>query len=234
MKILEAKDIWDQVVDKYADSGFEDFEFARHLNTAMALVARGNSYNHLIKAGGPAGEPVFAFEQADLDDELLAPLVERTTVSSASNLITRTQIRAAFPDDTIRTGALGTVTETKKPDILKVMAVENSAGNGVTYVRWNDWARLAKNRHTKPSATQPHLGIFDEGYRVNPDGDYTFTVLRMPLHCWLSDDTPAQNIDPELPDSLMYDVIFKALALGGVQVREGEFLNALAAVRQTP
>lgn len=229
MKILEAKDIWDQVVDKYADDGFEDFEFSRHLNTAMALVCSDRSYNRLLKSAGPAGEPVYAFEQSDLSDEVLAPLIERTAVATSSLLITRTQIRATFPDDTIRTGAAGAIVETRKPEIYKLMSVQTAAGDPVYWTRHNDEATLRRNALTRPRATHPHMTIYDDGYRFSHDGTYTFVVRRMPLHCWLSDDTPAQNIDPELPDELMYWALLRAMQLGGIQVREYDFFQAVAA-----
>jgi len=228
MKILEAKDIWDQITDKYADDGFEDFEFSRHMNSGMVAVTSDRSYNRLLKSQGAASEPAYAFEQSDLSDELLHPLIERGTYTSVAGLITRTQIRSGYPDDTIRYGTDDTIAETKKPDVYKVMSFETSDGNPVYWARHNDAAPLKRNHLTKPRASHPHVTVTDEGYRLDPDGAYMIVSRRMPLHCWLSDDTPGNNIDPELPDELMYDAIFRALQFGGIQVREFDFFQAVA------
>ena len=227
MTIKEAKDIFDQVTDVFADEGIDTHEFCRHMNTAMVAVLSNKSFNSFIKQDA-AAEPSYALEQQSFDSQHLQPLYKQLNITPVSGIpITFDAIRASFPDDVIR-NFLGII-ETKKPEIYQLLAIETQDGLPLYFARHNDVATLRRNSFSKPRPEHPHIQLVNNGYSIEPAVPVRVKVYRMPRHVWLGDGA---DVDPELGDKVMYDVIMRAVVLAGVQIREYDLVNTVGQLSQ--
>ena len=230
MKIREAKDIFDQLVDIFADEGVADWEFSRHLNTAMVQIVRGNIYNKFTKQGS-AGEPLYSMEQSSIEaKDITALYYEQLFTPTTTNLIPYTDIGDIFPNDIVR-GPNGIIDGPFKPDILSILALETQDGLKPTFwARHNDAAVLRRNSLSRPSASHPHIQKTRIGIRVEPGVPMVVKVNRMPLHVWYDETSPTDWVDPELSDPLMYDAVYRAVLLSGIQIRDKDLQQAMASV----
>jgi hypothetical protein len=224
MTILEAKDIFDQLVDVFADEGVADHEFSRHFNTAQMQVMSGRTFNAFIKTG-PAEEPSYALEQQPFDAQQLHPLYVTALITPVSGFLDNTVIRSTFPDEVIRNRE--GIIETRKPLIYHMLAIETEDGLPLYEARHNDIARLRRNRLSAPRAIAPMVTVVAGGYQIEPSVTVRYKLYRQPVHVWYDEADESTWVNPELGDKIVYDIIMRAVLLAGVQIRDTALVDTI-------
>ncbi len=237
MKIQAAYNIFMRVYDKYRQEGIALFEFAEYVNLAQVVTMRKCTYDNKLKRHVHQ-EPVKGLGDNQYNIEQLQSLVVSIPVDPRGTLTTdvygrveMADIEAYFPDDVIR-GEMGVI-ETKKPEVFHVASAaryctDDGKMRMAQWVRHNDWEAIQENPFRTPTEFYPGFRYFDDHLKFAPEGtrDVQLTVIRMPRHVWI-DESGVNDVDPELNDKIMYDVIFEALSLAGITIREPDFYKMI-------
>jgi hypothetical protein len=232
MTIVEVKDIFDHIYDKFRDEGILDFEFCRNINTAQAIIVK----QYARAQGLPRGQfSTDGFEKNIYSAEDFAPLITHLryddipiTFTDTKGRLYKDLIKSRFDNIVVRN--LNGIIETKKPEVFIVGDVSiwsDGLQRVCKWVRHNDKGYIRNNPLRKPSSKYPTVEYYEDYYQFNPKGKHlvTGTFLRMPRPVWFDSANVLNNIDPELSDNMMIDVIFRALGLAGINIRERQFFE---------
>ena len=231
MKIKEAIDIFYRLYGENNGTtdiaGLEDFEISRHINTAMMLEFTGQTYNPHEKRHDN-DTPRRSFEQSSFDLERWKELVVPITLQTDTDgNILYSAIDAFMPTETIRMWD----SDIASPDEIEVetrtvpfyhianMArLHDDKEVPCRFVRHNDIYTHENNHYKMAKDTRPFYTMYDFFLEVRPKATATIkmSIIRQPRHIWYSVANPNTNIDPELSDSVMYDILLRAVQLASV------------------
>jgi hypothetical protein len=213
MTIEEVYDIFTAFADDIRDPAILDGMFARHINTAQMAVLKSHFKPEANQS--PQGYANTQYYDEDFK-ELIYPI---SLNSDVDGKITYADIEATWDGEIVQ-GEDG-VYEARQPPFFHLA----SALRGGVVSKWdrhNDYGVTIANPYKVPTVLFPKHRYFKDYLQFYPDGitKINMVVVRQPLHVWFDQETPINNIDPELSDSLMFDVIFRALTYAGINIRE--------------
>lgn len=206
MTTQRAVNIFAILQDKYGSPDLEDSEVVEMLN--MATIA------WLNRSTPKAGEVNFDLDQNTLTD--LQPLIYfiKTTMS-VEGVVTESDIVSKM----IAEGAEPTASLFR---IANIAITADGKNYPATYTRLNDWYTHLRNFFKKGKPHRPIYTLRHSGIVFDPilSGDVFLTVIKEPRRLSLSPE-----VNPELSDSVMYNVIMIALKLAGVSTRDEELIT---------
>jgi len=235
MTIRETYDIFSNLWDKYRDEGVTPAEFSRHINTAQVLVLKDHWYSPMDPTRTSEDHnPKRAFENTIYDvmswKKLLVPYPDLTGLgvlptSSSDGQIGFGLLQFAFPLDTIRDE--GGIIQTRRPEVFTIVNVARwslSAFVSCQWMRHNEYRKYLFNSLYGPTDAAPWIVVYDTYMQFYPldAREVEITLCRMPLHVWYDPNNAADEVNPELPDAVMYDVILRALTLAGINMKDDD------------
>jgi hypothetical protein len=200
MDIQEMHDWFDLVWDKYDSLYFTDDEKDSFINRGML-----DYVNELAFGRDKQGQGVVVQSMAEMSahwDHILYPLIDKNVIIASSS-------NGTLPISDI----LSAITGNKLISILSVR--KNNGGDGVKYVRQNDYSKFQKNYFKVASTEYQQYFITSVGLEIQPvptqGTNYRLTVLREPAEVDLS-----TGADCELPSFTHNKIVAKALAISGI------------------
>lgn len=238
MKIREALDIFDLIWEKYTDEGITDQEKCRHINTAQKMVMLRNLYSRYVKRS-EYQEPPFGFENTQYDSERMKPFIvhmpddgDPILQTDGDGVLTYDQIRSYFPQNLIYNE--GGLVESRQCEIYHIgnLAVYDATRDKYQPAKWvrhNEIERVHHDPFREPTERWPVFVNQDTFIQIWPQSnkDVRLTAIREPKHVWWEDGDETLQIDPEWPDSGMYDVLFEACKLAGLNIKDYQFYQAV-------
>lgn len=229
MVAREVAEIFRTTYDRYgSEEGITDYEMSRVINEATLLTMKYHFQPQRFQhPKGINGQPMMGFENTKYESEDFQPLIcdDIEVTSNSDGVITDSQLSTAFPADKVYLED-GSVISDNKTDIfhyLNVCRWSGSVYEECRYVRHHEKKRQADNAFLGPVDDCPTYSFIKEGVKMRPGGSRNaqVTFVRYPVHFWY---LPEQGIevDPELPGSIMMDIIFRAVQLAGMGVRDNE------------
>jgi len=212
----------------------EEYEMLEHLNNAQIAIVKDHIYNS-NKKRSEYHQPPSAFEQTQHSSNSISSLIEDFVDGELPLLfldkkgrLPYSEIKQHFPTNKIF-GPQGQIAE-RKCDILHISRFQWRQDGKYRTIRWvrhNDLSQAELNPHEKPTEKYPIYTTNKDYYQVLPaiDKVVRLTIIREPLFIWNDPANANNNQDPELPDQMLHDVMYRALTMAGIQIREGEFAN---------
>ena len=231
MTAKQVNEVFRTIYDRYESmEGITDYEMSVYLNTAQLLVLKDFTHNHRKKRL-PAQEPPYVFESTSFDAEDWQPLV-MTPFEGKTNTDGRLPIAdiiAGFPVDKIY-NEVGDVIREERLGVFHMLNGERWSGSQYCELVFRRHNELKKNAFLMASDDHPTVSYEADHLVIRPGGKRTVKIrpMRYPKSMWYLGNLGIE-VDPELPDSVMLDVIQRALKLAGIGVRDGElyqFINA--------
>ncbi len=219
MTIIELHDRFALILDKEGSPDLIDSEFTTLINTAQLAVVK-DIVEGEIKNKKEEEMPPHAFENVSHLSERIAPLISSITTLSTD------------ADGRIQYSSINGLLSTVFYHIANIARVESGTYYPCRFVRHNDVYKHELNNFKKSTVTSPIVSKFADYLQVLPDTasvSVKLTVVRFPKNVNFDEDTPANNIDPELPDNTMQEVLFRALALAAIGIREPQLYQAAVA-----
>lgn len=204
------------IVDKVGSPYFTDSEIDEFLNAAQGSLLEDYVYNRNMKDKRmqlplKEADPESGFENVAFLNEYISNLVtEISVVTDAQGQIPYAAIDASLP-----TSMYNLVNIARKDD--------NDVFRNVRYWRHNDYWRLKDNTLKTFDDENPAHLKYDDYIQVLPVAEGTdidLTVIRYPRDIKLDEDTPANNQDSELSESSHDEIVYMALELAGISIRE--------------
>lgn len=220
MTIKQAFDWFDDLVDKADSPYFTNAEKERLMTNAQQALVDKFVFDLLkptINSGERPASVGSSLESQSAGLEVLEPLIldDLLVTSSASGVITRAQIKAAI-----------TTEISQSVDYIVILALGKDIGEDspypVRFVRQNDFNKFQNNSFKSSSSNDPQYKISRDKLKVYPAGaeDYYITLIKYPLDVVYDAETPANNVDFELPSFLHDEIIRVALVESGVATRD--------------
>ena len=219
MTIIELHNRFSIILDKEGAPDLIDSEFTALVNTAQLAVVKDIVEGEL-KNKKAVEMPAHAFENVSHLSERIAPLI-----SSITTLTTDADGRIQYADIN---GLLSTVFY----HIANIARLESGVYYPCRFVRHNDRYKHELNSFKKPTITKPIVMKFADYLQILPDTasiGVNMVTIRTPKDINFDEDTPGNNIDPELPDNTMQEVLFRALTLAAISIREPQLYQATVA-----
>lgn len=234
MRAVVALDIFKTVYDKFRDEGLFDMEICRFINTAQLDVVRETLYNDNSKRSA-GGNPVTGFENTQWSADDLGPLVFTIDGDSSDPLYSDSlgRVDYAIIQERLPINVeyiSNNIADLTKPDILHISSLrrwDNGEFKKVEWVRHNEHSQRESNPFTRSMDECPTYRIVNKGIKINPSGRrlLDISVIRAPKNMWAGE--VSQIHDPELPDHMMVSIIYRALILAGINIRESQFTQLL-------
>lgn len=210
----------------------EQYEMLEHLNNAQTAVVKDYLYNQ-SKKRSEYQQPPYGFEQTQHNSHAIRQLIVDFLDSETPLLyldqkgrLQYDRIKEHLPTNNIY-GPQGKIAE-RKCEVFHVTRFQwrhEGSYRTIKWLRHNDLSQAELNPHRKPTMKWPIYTTNKDYLQVLPvvDKVVRLTIVREPLFIWNDPADATVNQDPELPDHMMYDVLFRALTQAGIQIREGEF-----------
>lgn len=212
MTIIQLHNRFSIIVDKVGAPDLIDSEFTDLINTAQLSVVK-DIVEGEIKNKKEEEMPPHAFENVSHLSERIAPLI-----SSITTLSTDANGRIQYTD-------INTLLSTSFYHIANIARVESGTYYPCRFVRHNDIYKHELNNFKKSTVTSPIVSKFADYLQILPNTasiSVNMTVVRFPKDINFDSVTPANNIDPELPDNTMLEVLYRGLTLAGISIRESQ------------
>lgn len=202
MTITEWEFWFDLISDKVGSPYFNDTEKEAFFNRAITQYI-----NDFFK---PYKQDVNA-EKSSIDQNKLRTIIESVNVTSDANgLITYDNIN--------------TLLSTELSYVLNIEHGKKDCNGNYSYkrsrfVRHNDILKWEENEFLEPTDSKPKHNYFSGGVQLYPETPRraNITLVRKPLEVSIGG-----GIDCELPDITHVDILYKALSLAGISIREDE------------
>lgn len=242
MTAREAYDIMSHFWDKYRDEWIPPATASRLINTAQIAVVKDHIYNSADPTKkNEYQEPRRGYEQTFFDAIELSNItveypndvISAPTINAAGRFL-YSALQLAFPVDVIRDEG-GIIVQTFPTPIhipdLRVWDVAAMKFQTAKWIRNNDFIHINDPLYGA-SREHPKYRIRNGFFQVYPVSVYggqsvEISVIRTPIHMWYDPVNQADQIDPELPDTLMYDVLIRAAAYGGIFIKEPDVVKWL-------
>lgn len=215
------------ILDKVGQPAFKDTERTRFFNIAQLSMLDEYSKNHMAKQTIDS-LPNYGTEDDTFMSEALQPFVpELTETSSGITIKTDADGRVTYAD--INTSVAFHTGQAVNFYHIDTVHRKDTTFEECDYVRRNDLQERKDNEFKEPTAAFPIYTYYDTYLLVHPIGveDVKLSVIRYPVEILIDDATPGNNVDPEWPDKVTNELIFRALNLAGVSIREGEFYQMM-------
>ena len=210
MTIIQLHDRFSVIVDKEGSPDLIDKEFTDLINIGQLAIVKDIVEGEL-KNKKEEEMPPHAFENVSHLSERIAPLI-----SSITTLSTDT-------DGRIQYSAINGLLSTSFYHIANIARLEAGTFHFCRFVRHNDRYKHELNAFKKPTVTNPIVMKFANFLQILPNTasvSVNMVTIRFPKDVNFDEVTPANNIDPELPDNTMLEVLFRGLQLAGISIRE--------------
>ncbi len=219
MTIIELHNRFSIILDKEGSPDVIDTEFTSLINTAQLAVVKGIVEGEL-KNKKAEEMPPHAFENVSHLSERIAPLIYPISTATVGNTghVLYSTINAFLP--------------TTFYHIASVARLEAGTYYFCRFLRLNDRYKHELNSFKKPDVTHPVYMLERNQIQTLPitaSVAMKLVVIRNPKDINFDEDTPGNNIDPELPDNTMQEVLFRALILAAVSIREPSLHQAVVA-----
>lgn len=233
MRAREAISIFKTIYDEFRDEGVYDIEICRLINLATQDWMREAMHNILNKRSMYQA-PIGGFENTQWDSNdwstLISEFEGRTT---ETGYLMDTVISEKFPSSRYY-DSKGLVSN-EKCKIAQILSVERWSGTRFRSVTWDRHNEVAKNRRNpfrKPNDEYPRYLRLRGRINIEPGGSRIIkgTVLRYPVNMWYQSEEVVDGViaqDPELPRMVMITIIYRALILAGVNMRENQLMQMM-------
>lgn len=218
MTITELHNRFSIILDKEGAPDIIDTEFTALINTAQLAIVKDIVEGEL-KNKKEEEMPPHAFENVSHLSERIAPLISSLSLSTDANG------RIQYSD-------INALLSTVFYHIANIARLENGIYYPCRFVRHNDRYKHELNNFKKPTVTSPIVMKFADYLQILPNTasiSVNMVTIRIPKDINFDEDTPVNNIDPELPDNTMQEVLFRGLALAAVSIREPQLYQAAVA-----
>lgn len=219
MTIIQLHDRFSILIDKEGAPDLIDKEFTDLINTAQLSIVKDIVEGEL-KNKKEEEMPPHAFENVSHLSERIAPLI-----SSITTLSTDSDGRIQYSD-------INAPLATTFYHIANIARLEAGVYYYCRFVRHNDRYKHELNSFKKPTVTSPIVMKFADYLQILPNTasvSVNLVTIRNPKDINFDEDTPANNIDPELPDNTMLEVLYRGLTLAGISIREPSLHKAVVA-----
>lgn len=232
MTIKQAIEIFDRVYDNFqGNEGLEIDEICVLMNTGLLKLI--NSFFSRNTIG--SRKPGMDFEGNEINSEDFSALIHEplTLTPSATGRIQIDDIRAFLPQINVRIDG-EPLLDIRQAYIHKILSVrrwwsEKAKYRKCTHILHNEYPVVADDALRMPIEKYPIYRNFSGYLQVDPQSSNQceVVVLREPAYMWLNPSVAGHTQDPEVSDKLMIYVIFEALILAGVGVRDGQMYSMI-------
>jgi len=231
MKITEAKNIFDNILSEFEGSGSTNEEFCEYFNTATILRMQDDFDDNMQGRRGYENDMFSAENWRHLvvnfrsDQE---PFLE----TDAKGRLSVFNIQQHFPDQVSRSAdGLDSVT---KPDIWRVIFFKRynpitGQFRRVDWLRHNENPIAQDNPFRQATDRYPTYTIQSDHYQLLPEDSRLLeaSIVHAPIRVYIDDKDVTKNIDPVVGDSIVLDIVFRALCLTGLSLRDAQFYQLI-------
>lgn len=229
MTAEQAHTLFDQLYDRYgSNEGVTSFEKSTAINTAQVLVMKNFFHPQKDRAKNSIHkDPLMAFEETNYTSEDFQNIIysDLTATSSVTGIVSKASLSGTFPLTTTYAED-GSIIEQKTTEIFHILDVARYSGGdfqSTRFVRHHHLRQMMNNGFTTPDELNPVYLNDKDGYRLVPTGSRNVKVslVRFPILSWWMPEVGI-SVDPELSDSIMYDIILRAVKIASVGVSDSE------------
>lgn len=203
MTIEQMHDGFDLLQDKYESPYFTTTEKDYFINLAQDMLFSKLDFSpqeYLLQKGGISR----SFESSEVNiNNMKEFIVPNLTITLSSGLASFSDIDSAIGADSL----------------YRVISVADSNGNDLKFVRHNDVNRHNRNKYLKGTTEYPIYTIDKEGIRVLPNSVTSVIVTALRKHNQVNHSS---SIDSEFSEHLHHRILFDALILAGVPIKDSD------------
>lgn len=207
MTIEQMHERFDLIQDKYESPYFTANEKDHFINLAQNSMYLKLDFTPFEYVGQQANVSR-SFESSEFNSQHLKPfIIEGLDATPSTGVVTNDNLNSLIQS----------YTGDNSDEVHRVISVSVN-GEDVRWVRHNDLNRFRRNKYLEPNAEYPVFTYSDKGITIEPHSNSCkVSVLRKHR-----DVSHENSISSEFPEHLHYKILYDALMLSGIPVKDFE------------